>query len=107
MKLWAAAVSTVVTLPLVIEFCGDDVLDQGSYDGVLWWRIWTKHSTRFLASTTASWFGPNFLVLFHGVVSFYYLIIVALSLFISWVVCYPLPYVGFDFILCFLFFKWL
>ena len=34
---------------------------------------------RLLASTTVSWFGPDFLVLFHSVVLFYYL----LSLFMS------------------------
>ena len=50
---------------------------------------------RLLASTAASCFGLDFLVLFHDVVSFYYLIIVALSLFMSFfrttigVVCCP------------------
>ena len=38
---------------------------------------------RLLASITASWFGPDFWVLFDDVISFYYLIIVALSLFMS------------------------
>ena len=68
-----------VTLPLVIEFSSDDVLYQGYRGGEFGLGI----PRRLLASTADSWFGPDFLVLFHDIVSFYYLIIVALSLFMS------------------------
>ena len=104
MKFWTIAVSVAVSLPLVIEFCDDGVLDQNSHRVDLVWlslrrRLWTRHST------TTSGFHGDFLGWFwflgalwsffwvrylHCVVScfasttaFYQIIIVALSLIMS------------------------